>query len=260
MTTPNPYAAPKAAVADETVVLGGDFIAGGESRPAGNGWSWIAAGWDLFKRQPGLWIGMGVLVFLIFAGSGLIPFIGSVLSTLFWPVFLAGIAIGCRTLDEGREMELQHLFAGFQQSLGSLVAVGALTLAATLVIVFAVFAVMGLSFFGLMGADDQAMAAMAVTILLAVLVIFALLLPVMMAAWFAPLLVVFHQLGAVDAMKQSFSACLKNVLPFLIYGLVLMVFMLLATLPLLLGWLVLWPVFVASIYTSYRDIYFKSNP
>ena len=258
MSTPNPYAAPKAAVADETVTLGGNFIPGGEARPAGNGWSWIASGWDLFKRQPGLWIGMGLLIVLIFAGAGMIPIAGGFLTTLFWPVFLGGIAIGCRTLDEGKDMELAHLFAGFQQNLGSLVAVGALTLVATLVIVFAVFAVMGLSFFGLMGADDQAMAAMAFTVLLAVLVIFALLLPVMMAAWFAPLLVVFHQLGAVDAMKQSFGACLKNVLPFLVYGLVLMVFMLLATLPLLLGWLVLWPVFAASIYTSYRDIYISS--
>jgi hypothetical protein len=31
----------------------------------------------------------------------------------------------------------------------------------------------------------------------------------------------------------------------------------LASLPLLLGWLVLGPVFAASVYTSYRDIYLK---
>jgi uncharacterized membrane protein len=85
----------------------------------------------------------------------------------------------------------------------------------------------------------------------------ALLLPVMMAMWFAPLLVVFHELGAWEAMKQSFSACLKNFLPFLWYGVLLLLLSLLAMIPLGLGFLVLWPVIVASLYTSYRDIYLR---
>jgi uncharacterized membrane protein len=101
------------------------------------------------------------------------------------------------------------------------------------------------------------MAAMGVTFLLAMLVMTALLLPVVMAVWLAAPLVVFHEHGPLEAMKGSFMGCLKNTLPFLIYGVVLFVFMILATLPLLLGWLVLGPVFAASIYASYRDIYLK---
>ena len=42
MTTVNPYAAPKAAVADETGAVEGDFVPGGQSRTAANSWSWIA--------------------------------------------------------------------------------------------------------------------------------------------------------------------------------------------------------------------------
>jgi uncharacterized membrane protein len=78
-----------------------------------------------------------------------------------------------------------------------------------------------------------------------------------MATWFAPALVVFHGMGAGAAMKASFLGCLKNILPFLLYGVVLFVFSILASLPLLLGWLVLGPVLAASVYTSYRDIYLK---
>ena len=89
------------------------------------------------------------------------------------------------------------------------------------------------------------------------LIMLALLLPVVMAIWFAAPLVVFHEHGAVEAMKGSFAGCLKNIVPFLVYGVVLFVFAIVATLPLLLGWLVLGPVFAASVYTSYRDIYFK---
>jgi len=69
--------------------------------------------------------------------------------------------------------------------------------------------------------------------------------------------VVFHDHGAIDALKGSFFGCLKNILPFLIYGLILMVASFIATIPLLLGWLVLGPVIGASVYTAYRDIYLK---
>jgi uncharacterized membrane protein len=258
MTTVNPYAAPKAAVADETVVLNADFVSGGLSRPAGHGWSWIAQGWELFKRQPGMWIGIVLLGFVIFIAAAFIPVVGGLAMTLFGPVFAAGIMIGCKALDSGGELELGHLFAGFRERTGTLIGVGALYLAATLVVMLVVGLVMGVGMFTMMGGGDpQAVAAMGMTMVLAMLVMFALLLPAVMAVWLAAPLVVFHDHGAVEAMKGSFSGCLRNMLPFLLYGVVLFVLSILASLPLLLGWLVLGPVFGASIYTSYRDIYLK---
>ena len=49
----NPYAAPKAQVADETIVLRGNFLPGGRGVPTGNGWSWIAGAWTLFRAAAG---------------------------------------------------------------------------------------------------------------------------------------------------------------------------------------------------------------
>ena len=257
MTT-NPYAAPKAAVADEAIVLNADFVPGGQSRPAGNGWTWIAEGWELFKRQPGLWIGMILLAAVIFIAASLIPIVGPLATTLFGPVFAAGVMVGCKTLDSGGELELGHLFAGFRERTGTLIAVGALYLAATVVVIVVVSLVMGVGMMTMMGAGDpQEVAAMGMTIVLAVLIMFALLLPAVMAIWLAAPLVVFHEHGAIEAMKGSFAGCLKNILPFLVYSVVLFVFAIAATLPLMLGWLVLGPVFAASVYASYRDIYLK---
>ena len=51
--------------------------------------------------------------------------------------------------------------------------------------------------------------------------------------------------------------CLRNFMPFLTYGVVLLVAALVASIPLGLGWLILGPVMAASIYTAYRDIYFS---
>jgi hypothetical protein len=258
MTTVNPYAAPKAAVADETVILNADFVPGGQPRPIGHGWSWIAQGWELFKRQPGMWIGIVLLLFVIMIAAALIPFVGGLLLSLFGPVFAAGIVIGCKALDSGAELELGHLFAGFRERTGTLIGVGALYLAASLVIMLVVGLTMGVGMAAMMGqGDPQTVAAMGMTMVLAMLVMFALLLPVIMAIWFAAPLVVFHEHGALDAMKGSFSGCLKNILPFLWYSVVFTVLAVVASLPLMLGWLALGPVLAASIYTSYRDIYLK---
>jgi uncharacterized membrane protein len=257
MSTPNPYAAPKAALADETVVLDADFIPGGESRPSGNGWTWIADGWDLFKRQPGMWIGIVLLLFVIMIAAAFIPIVGGLLMSLFGPVFAAGIVTGCKTLDTGGELEIGHLFAGFREKTGTLVAVGGLYLAASLVVMLVVGLIMGVGMFTMMGGDQAQMQALGMTMVLAMLIMFALLLPVVMAIWFAAPLVVFHDHGAVEAMKASFTGCLKNLLPFLWYGVLLFLLSIVASLPLLLGWLVLGPVLAASVYTSYRDIYLK---
>ena len=257
MTTVNPYAAPKASVADATVVLNADFVPGGQSRPASHGWNWIAEGWELFKRQPGMWIGIVLIAFVIFVGAAMIPIVGGLATTLFGPVFAAGVMLGCKALDTGGELELGHLFAGFKERTGTLVAVGALYLAAVVVVMLVVGLMMGVGFTAMMGGDPQAMAAMGVTMVLAMLLMFALLLPAVMAIWLAAPLVVFHDHGAVDAMKGSFAGCLKNILPFLVYSIVMFVLAVLATLPLALGWLALGPVFAASVYTSYRDIYLK---
>jgi hypothetical protein len=257
MSTPNPYAAPKAAVADETVIVNADFVPGGQSRPAGNGWTWIAEGWDFFKRRPGVWIGITLLLFVMFIVAGFIPLV-NMISGLLWPVFLGGLAIGCRALDQGGDLEFGHLFAGFQQRFGTLLAVGVISLVVSLVVVLAVFGLMG---FGMLAAlatgDEQALEAAGLTMLLAALIVAALLLPLMMAMWFAPALVVFHERSAVEAMKESFAGCLKNIVPFLVYGVVLLVLGLLALIPFGLGWIVLWPVVAASIYTGYRDIYLR---
>jgi uncharacterized membrane protein len=81
-----------------------------------------------------------------------------------------------------------------------------------------------------------------------------------MAVWFAPALVVLRGIEPLDAMRLSFNGCLRNFVPFLVYGLVGLLLAIVATIPLMLGWLVLGPVTIASLYTSYCDIYEDQLP
>ena len=56
------------------------------------------------------------------------------------------------------------------------------------------------------------------SITLALLIGFVLSVPLMMAVWFAPLLVFFDDVKPLRALALSLWACVKNVLPFLLYG------------------------------------------
>ena len=233
------------------------YVAGGKGVEAGRGWDWIAAGWELFKRQAGMWIALALVALVIFVVLAFIWFIGSIASIVLTPVFGAGVVIGCRAVEEGRPLEIGHLFAGFREKLGPLATVGAIYLGTAVVIALVVGLATGASIFAMMGGarPDMATPAAALTVILALLIMLALLLPVVMAIWFAPPLVVFHDKSAVEAMQESFTGCLRNIVPFLVYGIVLMVLGVLAAIPLGLGWLVLGPVLAASLYTSYKDIY-----
>jgi uncharacterized membrane protein len=258
MTT-NPYATPRAAVSDAPVPQG-EYVPGGKSVPAANGWNWIAEGWTLFKAAPGLWIGMIVVFMVMYLAAMLVPIIGPVAQYLLMPVFMGGIAAGCRAIDDGSGLQFNHLFAGFQAKFGTLAAIGALYLAGFAAILGVVMLITGVGVFAVMAGGAQDVAASggaALSILLAVLIAMALSIPLMMAIWFAPALAMFHELGAVEAMKASFSGCLRNVVPFLVYGIVGFVLAIVATIPLMLGWLALGPVFAASVYTGYRDIYLR---
>jgi len=105
------------------------------------------------------------------------------------------------------------------------------------------------------------------TVLLPLLIAMLFLMPVLMGYWFAPVLAGLNQLKAVDAMKLSFVACLKNMLPFLLYGLIFMA-VLMAAMWLVVSLHVIFavvfvaiiPVMMTSLYTSYADIFGIENP
>jgi uncharacterized membrane protein len=256
----NPYATPRAAVADEPVAQG-DYVPGGQNMPASHGWNWIADGWTTFKAAPWLWIGIMVVFIVMLIAMALVPFVGPVAQNLLMPVFMGGIVAGCRAIDSGGSLEFNHLFEGFRAKFGTLVAVGALYLAGFVAILLVVMVITGAGVFAMFMAGgaqpDIAQGEAALGILLAILIVCALMIPLVMAVWFASPLVMFHDLGAVEAMKASFSGCLRNIMPFLVYGIVGLVLSVVATIPLGLGWLVLGPVFAASVYTGYRDIYLR---
>jgi len=235
----------------------GDFIADGRAVDAGRSWEWIADGFALFKKQPGTWILMLIVLLVCWVLMGLVPIIGGLADLLLMQVFVGGVMLGCRALDSGGELEIGHVFAGFKQNTSNLMVLGLLALVAWVVVVIPTILIIGGgSFLAMMRGDAAAIGALGLTFVLGMLVMLALSVPVYMALWFAPSLIVFNEMAPVAAMKMSFIACLKNIIPFLLYGVIMLALSFIAAIPLGLGFLVLVPVIVASVYTAYRDIFF----
>jgi hypothetical protein len=258
MSEINPYKPPSSHVADVAVAAAGNFIAAGRAVDTGHGWDWIAAAYGLFKKQPGTWILILIIAFVLVLIVSRIPFGGFVSGVLF-PVLAGGVMLGCKALDEEGALTVGHLFAGFRHNAGNLALVGVIWAAVSLAISAPVmlFAV-GAGYWKILGGGTPDPAMFGLRFLLAILIVLALMLPVYMAVWFAPALVVLNDLTPVEAMKTSFRGCLKNILPFAWFSVLVILLYVAAVIPVLLGLLVYFPVMVISGYTAYRDIFFEA--
>ncbi len=232
-------------------------LTGPHARGVGNGAVWILNGWGFFKASALAWIGAIVIYVVIAMVASLIPLLGQLAMQILGPVFMAGFMLGCREQEQGNEFTIGHMFAGFQNRFGSLVVLALLYLVAVIVAVVVGMVVMGILMGGMAAVSDpETMAQIGpVTGLLMVLVMLALVIPVAATIWFSPALVMLHDMAPVEAMKMSVAGVLKNILPFLVYGVLGMVLGFIAIIPLGLGLLVLLPMLMASIYIGYRDVF-----
>lgn len=254
-----PFQAPSARVHDYSAGgPGGTLELDGPSLPAGAGVDWIKGGWALFRQAPGAWIGLLVVWFVVLVVLSVVPLVNLV-ANLLMPVFIGGIMLGCKALDDGEPFTVGHLFAGFSRNAGSLVLIGLLYLVA--IVIVTVFA--GGSMAAMMAAgggfNPHSMPHVGAGFLLVVLLAVAVTVPLAMAVWFAPALVVLHDVPPWAAMKASFFASLRNWLPFLVYGLCYLALAILAIIPLGLGFLILGPVMMASIYVAYKDMFLRAS-
>lgn len=250
--------------------------------PAIRGWNWIVEGFRLFRNNPALltFLVFGYWLTLIFLN--LLPLIGALAAPLCVPALSVGVMNGCRALERRRPGDTGFglLFSGFRKNRNVLFLLGAIYLAASV----AVFAATALI-------DDGALLRIALTnekppqdlladeqLLLSLQFALLLMLPLLMAFWFAPLLAAWDGLPAGKALFFSFIACLRNWRPFLTYGLgVAFISILLPgallgiveafspalqrmtvialSMPLLFVFV---PTLFASFYVSYRDVFVAS--
>jgi hypothetical protein len=243
---------------------------------AASGARWLAEGWRIFRSAPLGWISAVLGYWLLMSVVSILPWLGVAIAAVLVPAFSVGFLALARAAASKAPLEPRMLFEGFRHELRAQLALGAVYFAC-LAALLAATAI----------ADEGALATWMITgrrpaddvlqsddFLAALGLAGALYLPVMMAFWFAPPLVSWHGSGAAKALFFSFAASLMNWRAFLAYGgvaaavtlLLPMVALLAASLTASAGMpsaallvfpllVVLLPVFFASFYASYRDVF-----
>lgn len=234
-------------------------------------------GFAIFRRNP-VMLGMLVVTYwftVLFLN--VVPVVGVLMASLAIPGLSVGLMQAARNLERGQPIGLQTLFGSLKDNGRTLVALGALYLCATLGVLGLSSLLDGGELMQFMLASNRAERAAVEDsdFLLSAMFVMMLMVPVLMAWWFAPVLAAWHRLSVGRALFFSLMACWMNWRPFLTYGIALLVVV--GVLPgLLLGILLLLmpgaanlatailtlpmvlvvaPTVFASFYASYRDIF-----
>ena len=234
----------------------------------GRGWNWIVQGFAYFKRSPWIWMLNALIFVAIITVLEQAPLFGGILDSILYPIFYGGFMAGCLAQDQGADLKVGHLFAGFKSNTNTLGAVGGWYVLGGVAIALLTVALIfqfsdGRQVIDAMTRqtppDPQTARQIGSTLLRVMPVMLALGIPLLMTVWFAPALVMFHGLTAIQSMKLSFRGCMRNLGTFLLYGLLALLLLIIAALPYGLGLLVMLPTLIASIYAGYKEIFLEAG-
>jgi uncharacterized membrane protein len=237
--------------------------------PASHGWLWIKHGYRLIMRSPVQALSLAMVFALTILLAMLIPLGGPLLAILFMPVLMAGYMRICRSLEFNEKVEPRHIIAGFESKAAALVSLGGMLVMGLLVVSMATAALGGSALNAILEAYQthqdanllmETLFARESGVQLSLLTGLALLFVLMLAMQFAPMLVFFDQMTPREALKASIRASVRNIVPFSVYSLIMqLIAFVLSVIPMGLGWVILLPVGLTSMYVAYRDIFSESK-
>ncbi len=223
----------------------------------GNVFDWYRQGWAIFTVRPGRWLAMMIGALLTYLCLAQLPMVGWPVAHLLTPLLAAVFLLGCHDVASDAEPSnngrLTMLPISCFQSLavlGGLFLLGAMMIHRLLWLVTSDTSSPSVPSGLVLDTFPRLSDWMVIGVLGGLLS-----LPLLMAFWFAPALVVLNQIRPIAALHASFQACLKNVVALLVYGTILLALAFLALLPAGLGLLIFGPVLAGSVYAAYRDIF-----
>lgn len=214
------------------------------------GKEWVATTWQIFKERPLIWIGAFLLIMVISVVAVVIPVVGGLLSNIVSFIFYIGfIYMVHQQVTEG-ETAIEDLFIGFRHNFVKLLI---FYICEMLVII----AIGVLAFFivKMLSPSGKIEELSGIHTLLILIITNLLLLPVLFSMWFAPIFILFYDMNIRDAMKKSLIGIIKNLLPIMVYSLIMFGLSIIALLPLGLGLFVVIPITMMASYVIFREIF-----
>ena len=227
--------------------------------PLDSSMEWIKQGWAFFSAQPSVWIATSAIFIAITVGLFLIPFVGVPLAAAFFPFSVAGFMNLCARLSEDKPLEVTDFFEVIRLEQIRPIAALSAFYALVVIVIYGV-----LQLFGWGNAVTQIfklesgplIIGVAIGIMLLIpLLILMIFIPMLLAIWLFPMLVLYNKLSLRAALGVIANALIKNILPFFVYGIILLILSLFAIVPAGVGFLVLIPVLAGAAYAAYHDIF-----
>lgn len=184
--------------------------------PALHGWHWLRDGLKLFASAPLTWMLLVLSYWLVIALVGVLPLIGAFIGVVLMPAFGASFMNIGRTAERGTIATPLLLFSGLRTRQIDMLLLGGVYLVACILVLSTTSLVDGGEFAQFLVAgrapttrdlNGPLVAALAYT-------------PVMLAFWFAPALVMWHNMSAAKGLFYSFFAAWRNWRAMFVYGVV----------------------------------------
>ncbi|MFN0300201.1 MAG: BPSS1780 family membrane protein [Burkholderiales bacterium] len=186
---------------------------------ARHGWFWLRDAFAILGRNVALWMLFAFTYLVTLSVLSAVPYIGPFIFLVTTPAFTLSFTVMARESEGGRTILPALIFAGFRRNTMAMLILGAMYAAGFIAVAWMSTSLFGDTLSALMrgrlGPDDSPIAALIGSC--------AFYLPVLLAFWFAPPLVGWHDMSAPKAAFFSLFAALRNWRAMLVYGIVLLV-------------------------------------
>lgn len=260
-----------------------EFIPYAQAKNAGVGAEWISSAWRLFRGKTGMWIALMILALLGSMLLGLVP-LGEYIQFLLTPILMGGLMLLCDHQYRSGTFDLGLVFRPFKTHLWPLLGLALVQALYWLVVAVALYGLLGWFFgfdvlaaivreegmvnltehVGSVGARFGFFSLLVLGVFVSILVYYGFI-------WFSPGLIVLHDVPLLRALSMSLAAVKKNLLPGLVFYLLLSLLSLAFMIPLmmtvlfvplffllaLIMTLVLGPLVLIAMYTSYRCLFLR---
>jgi len=182
--------------------------------------SFIGRGFDIWKKQAGLYIVFGILFMVISMVVGLIPIIGSIANQLIIaPLLTAGAYIFSHKVDKNDNPKFENFFDATNHA-ATIIGIYAIYLLCIMLIMVPIGFGMGINVDMLMG-DQDAILDFFTDFNPLVLLSFIPMLFIVLIFTFSTQFAVFYDLSAIDSIKYSAQVFFKH--PFMLFFYVIVV-------------------------------------
>lgn len=214
---------------------------------------WFEDALRLFKRRPGVWIVLALFTLATELLLQLLPDPWPLLSNALAPLVACGMLFAAAAADRHASPRLAHAFTAFRAPPAAIVAIVAASLLTFLAEAFAAWWIADANLFQIRSATEDLTAA-------ARLGVYAIGVLASLPIAFVPLHVLFEPVSLPEAFAASWNAFSLNTVPLLVYAGLSLVLLAFGLLTMGLGLVLVMPLWAASSYTAWRDIFGVQEP